>query len=350
MSLRKLGLALLCLCLVTVAVSGCGQQAAPKEEKKATPTPAPAPKPAAKPGWPTKMSIGAGSAGGGMFMAASAIAAALQKALPELGTTVEITGAAVENSQLLQAKQVEMGLITSEVAWEAFTGKYTFEGKPCTSLRTIFPGYKSVNVFVVLSNSGINKLTDLNGKIVSPGTKNSANEVFATRVIEVAGIKPKGMQAMRTPDATAALQAKQIDCYQVGIPNSTTSELDFSVSGGVKLLFLEGDIAKKFAEKYPQYIQMTLEKGALKNVTQDVKHFGSYVSFFVNESSSEDLVYAIVKACYEKREEIIKNSNVELYKGMDLANIGMTTVPYHKGAIKYFQEKGIKVPDNLIPK
>ena len=305
MSLKKLGLVLLCLCLVTVAVSGCGQQAAPpKEPEKKAPAPDP------KAAWPKKVSIGAGSAGGGMFMAASAVAAALQKVFPELGTTVEITGAAVENSQLLQAKQVEIGLITSEVSWEAFNGKYTFEGKPCSSLRTIFPGYKSVNVFVVLPNSGINKLTDLNDKIVSPGTKNSANEVFATRVMEVAGIKPKAMQAMRTPDATAALQAKQIACYQVGIPNSTTSELDFSTSGGVKLLFLEGDIAKKFAEKYPQYLRMTLEKGALKNVTQ----------------------------------------NIELYKGMDLANIGMTTVPYHKGAIKYFQEKGIKVPDNLIPK
>lgn len=301
--------------------------------------------------WPKYVSIGSGSYGGGMFMAASAVAAALQKELPDLNVTVEVTGAAVENSRLVQGQEVEIGLITTEVSWDAYYGEGTFKDLGAHSdLRTIFPGYSSVKIIVTNSIYGFERFEDLDGKLISPGTPNSANEVFTLRAIEAAGIKPAGLQAMPTPDASAALQSQQIHAYTVGFPNATTSELDISNPGLVQILFLEGDTLERFLEMFPQYFYpMTLPAGSLSCITEDVIHLGEYISFFTYKDAPEDFIYEIVKAVYENREKVIKNSYMPFYNGMDVANVDKTFIPYHKGAVKYFNEIGVDIPDELIP-
>jgi TRAP-type uncharacterized transport system substrate-binding protein len=63
----------------------------------------------------------------------------------------------------------------------------------------------------------------------------------------------------------------------------------------------------------------------------------------VVEDFPEDLAYQLTKVMLEKREDLGKvhkealNIKIENQK---TANVG---IPWHKGALKYFAEKGIKV-------
>ena len=62
----------------------------------------------------------------------------------------------------------------------------------------------------------------------------------------------------------------------------------------------------------------------------------------------EELIYQVVKACYENQ-ELITSIFSQFGKEMDLKNIGYSTIPYHAGAVRYFKEAGIDVPAELIP-
>lgn len=298
--------------------------------------------------WPETISIGAATPGGGMFVAASAVANVLQREFPEIVTTVEVTGAAVENSQLLQAGEVEMGMITTEIAWEAYNAEGVFADKPeHKRLRTLFPGYSNVFVLVTDKDNGINSIEELDKKIIATGSTGSANQQFGDRVAKAAGIEPN-VQGLRTTDAVEALKNKQIAAYVVGLPNSTTVEHE-RATGKTQILVLEGEAFTRFEELYPQYLKLQLPLNYLDCITEAKPAFGCFINVHVAEDLPEDFVYEVVKALYENRQTIIKDTNPAMAENMDLENISMATVPYHPGSIKYFLEQGYKVPDHLLP-
>jgi TRAP-type uncharacterized transport system, periplasmic component len=59
-------------------------------------------------------------------------------------------------------------------------------------------------------------------------------------------------------------------------------------------------------------------------------------------------VYQVVKTCYENR-ELIKTVFPQFSEEMDLKFIASSTIPYHEGAIRYFREVGLDIPNELIP-
>ena len=63
----------------------------------------------------------------------------------------------------------------------------------------------------------------------------------------------------------------------------------------------------------------------------------------VPENSDEKLVYEITKTLFERKDDLVKVHKDAGF--LDLANqmTGASPLPFHKGALKYYQEKGLKV-------
>jgi TRAP-type uncharacterized transport system substrate-binding protein len=65
-----------------------------------------------------------------------------------------------------------------------------------------------------------------------------------------------------------------------------------------------------------------------------------------------DVIYKILKAVYAKRADMAKVDAT--FREGDLVNFPKLTmeycdVPLHPGAVKFFRELGLKIPDNLLP-
>jgi TRAP transporter TAXI family solute receptor len=292
-----------------------------------------------------KYSIGAASAGGGFHTGATALSSVLNEKMPNMETVVEVTGASMDNVQLLQAGEVEIGLSSTEVAWEAYNGQYSFEGKPHDKLRTLIPGWPGVYMFVTLEETGINSIHDLEGKKYSSGPKGSANEVFADRVFKTFDIKPDVLN-LPTSDAANALKDGTIDGFSIAWPSSAVTELE--ISHKVKIITLNEDQRQKFLESNPPYVWLEIPPEVYKAVPNGAENFGLYNLFLVSSDVSEETVYNMVKAVYENK-DIIKQVWPNMVGGMAFENLGKTTIPYHPGAVKYFKEQGAKVPEELLP-
>jgi TRAP-type uncharacterized transport system substrate-binding protein len=74
------------------------------------------------------------------------------------------------------------------------------------------------------------------------------------------------------------------------------------------------------------------------------------IGVVAGKNISEELGYKMVKASMENfPDQVAAYPSV---KGVNLPQLTLETcnVPLHPGAIKYYREIGLKIPENLIPK
>src|SRR5438034_10365547 len=117
----------------------------------------------------------------------STIAPALAARVPESKAMMATAGTAVEVVKLLRGEQLDVGLLTSDDAYEALQGAGRFKG-PAAPLRTLAAVGSSVLHLVTLSGQGITRVSDLKGKTLASGIPGSPTETLALRVLEASGI------------------------------------------------------------------------------------------------------------------------------------------------------------------
>lgn len=349
MKLRKTALQLLAVtaltCFLAGIVCGCArrQPAAPKKEE--------AKEAEAKPEAPRigKISIGTGGTGGTYYPYGGAMAKIFNEKVPGCQATAEVTAASVENVRLVVAGQADMGLIMNDVAHQAITGTGPFKEKQ--DIRTLFAMYPNVFHAVTLAEYPIKTFSDLKGKRVSVGAPGSGTETQTKLTLDALGMKFDDFTVHRLSFAenTSALRDKIIDvgCWSVGPP--TSSIMDLATTHKIRIISMTDEEQKKVAEKYPFYVPYTLRAGTYQGQDENVRTTAVWNSVIVSAKMPEDVAYTLVKAVFDNVQMLI-----DVYKGAKDTTpentIESAVAPLHPGAVKYLKEKGLKVPEKILPK
>jgi hypothetical protein len=292
-----------------------------------------------------RISVATGGMGGVYFVIGGGIASILTK-YAGVEAAAEVTAASVDNCKLLAAKKSDMGLVIADTGYDSIRGTGIFKGKalPLKTLCTIYPHYNQV---VTLEGKGIKKVADLKGKRVSTGAPGSGTEVVAFRILEAAGInheKDIKKDRLSAAESAGALKDGKIDAYfwSGGVP--TASVLDLAASPGVKISILaHDDLVEKMNAKYgPIYYKTVIPKKSYTGLENDVPVSGVTNLLMCHQDMEEQLAYDVVKTIFEHISDLAaihaegKNINIK-------DNALNKFVPYHKGAAKYYKEKGITV-------
>ncbi len=294
-----------------------------------------------------QLSITTGGTGGVYYPLGGGFASIIGKNIPNTTAAAEVTGGSVANLQLVGTGRADMGLAQVDASWDAIRGEDKFKsGKlPIQALAVMYPNHMHV---VTIDGTGVTKMEDLKGKRVSTGSPGSATEVFAFRVIEAAGLdKDKDMRRERlgVAESVNALKDKKIDAFfwVGGLP--TAAVTDLSATPGTKLKMI--DIAQytdKMVAKYGNiYSATVIPQATYTGMDADNKNVAVWNIMMVNESMSEDLAYQLTKLLFEKREELALTHKEALNLKTENQTKAKAGVPFHKGALKYFAEAGIKV-------
>ena len=88
-----------------------------------------------------------------------------------------------------------------------------------------------------------------------------------------------------------------------------------------------------------------LPKGHFTGILEDIDVIGYDVYLTAGRNTSDELVYRVTKALWE-REEQVKKAHRELGARFSRATMIQqdVTVPYHSGAIRFFKEQGLWTP------
>jgi uncharacterized protein len=291
-----------------------------------------------------RVSIATGGMGGVYFVIGGGIASLLTK-YAGVEAAAEVTAASVDNCKLLGAKKSDMGLVIADTGYDAYKGQAVFK-KPLP-LRTLSVLYPHMNHIVTLQGNGINKVSDLKGKRVSTGAPGSGTEVIALRILQAAGLNPdKDIKKDRlgASESSGALKDGKIDAYfwSGGVP--TASVLDIAASPGVKMVLIpHADLVDKMNAKFgPIYYKAVIPKNVYTGVTVDTPVSAVGNLLMCHQDMDEQLAYNVVKAIFDHLKDLAaihkEANNITLKEGAS-----NRFVPYHKGAAKFFKEKGFNV-------
>ena len=255
--------------------------------------------------------------------------------------TIQSTGASKANIQLIAANEVEIAIVQNDVMYYAYEGVDLFSGEKITNFSTMAALYAEVCQVVANPAAGITTIADLKGKNVSVGDAGSGTEFNARQILEAYGVTFSDIQKQNLSFGASADAMKdgKIDAFFCVAGAPTTAVTDLSITKDITVLEVDEGHAVQIIETYPFYTQFSIPAGSYRGINQDVKTLAVKATFIVSEKLSEDTVYQLTKTLIESR-EVIAQAHA---KGVELSSayaVSGISVPFHKGAERYFREIG----------
>ncbi len=272
--------------------------------------------------------------GGIYYQLGVPICQVLNKYIPEIHVTPEMSIGTVENLRLIGQGKVEMGITLPLKAIEALNGTGTFKEKG--PVRTVMRLTPVVNVVVALASSGITTHEQLKGKRVNLGQpggldQNSIN-LLAAYGLTMKDYKPsvQGIGA-----GVDALKDGKFDAVITTLPLIN----QLMATHQINILWPDEAHIDKIAG-IPGYSKWLMPAGKVKGVDKPIytPDFGCTLS--CNANVDPQLVYKITKALVEHVNELKDMFNEYEYVTKEWAANPMG-VPHHDGAAKYFREAGL---------
>jgi TRAP transporter TAXI family solute receptor len=297
---------------------------------------------------PRSLSIGTGPTGGVYYPLGGGIAGLISKHIPGANATAETTPGGVDNLRLLHAGKIELGLAGPDHAWDAAQGKLRGLGEK-VAVRTIAALFSNFMHIVTLESTGIRTVADLKGKRVSTGPPGSGTEVKGLRVLEARGVTPKdlrGQDRLNVSESAGALKDHKIEAFvwNGGIP--TAAILDLAATPGIKMrLVAHGEAVAPMVAKFGRfYFVGTIGKDTYPGMPEDVPVAAEMHLLVAHERLDERLAYQITKVLLEHTPELVAIHAAAREISLKSAVVG-SPVPFHPGALRYYKEKGVSVPD-----
>ncbi len=295
----------------------------------------------------TRLSIATGGTGGVYYPLGGGMAALISKSVPGVEVTAEVTTASVDNMKLLHAGKVGLALTLPDTAWDAHEGKLKGLSEK-VAVRSLIATYSNYMHIVALDGSGIRSVADLKGKRVSTGAPGSGTEVKGLRVLEAYGLTPKDLRSqdrLGVSESAGALKDRKLDAFiwDGGLP--TAAVLDLAVTPGIKIHIIpHADAAPRMVAKYgPLYFTGVIPKGTYGGMEADVPVAAVTNLLVAHERMEEPLAYQITKALLEHTADLVAVHKAAQEITLKTAVVG-SPIPFHPGAIRYYKDKGIRVP------
>jgi len=299
-----------------------------------------------------KVEISAGSLKGALFAFGTAWAKIVNRELKgEITATVVSTAGSLENLRLLANGKTDIGFVITPQAKEAYDGRGIFK-KPAKNLRTILTYHYGGLQFVVRADSEIRTIGALKGKKVTVGAPGSAGAIYNAKALEAHGLTPKDYDRQMLPYSAGVRAIKDgvVDCFAIFAPAPIGIVMEIASTHKIRILPFERMAIDKFCKENPGFEPGYFKKGSYKNMvnTEDVPTVMTTISILSREGVDEDIIYKMTKVLFDNIAEFHlchkTAKNVVLSEALKGSSI-----PLHPGALRFYEEKGLKIRPDLIP-
>ena len=296
------------------------------------------------------ISIGTGGTGGVYYPYGGGLAKLWSQHVPDVRAVAEVTGASVENVRLAHKGETVIGEIMGDVAYQAYHGKGGFHGTPyrILGLAVMYPNVLQV---VTHKSSRIGSVSQFKGKTVSVGAPGSGTAFMSDLVLQALGIAEDSFSVRRLSfvENANALRDHSIDVGVWCVAPPTSSIMDLATTHNIKVIPFAANELRKVTERYTFYSAYELPAGVYRGVDEPVPTLSVWNVIICNADLSEDLVYSLTKVLFEHNDYMQKIHPFARFTTPQNA-VKHAPIPLHPGTIRYLKEKGLAVPDSLVPK
>ncbi len=309
------------------------------------PTEAPAPS-----GEKLRYAFGGGPVGGVFQVYADVLAITINEKLPNVDITAEGTGGSAENLRSVNAGDRQFGIVYSGDVSLGSEGLLPEDSTKYENVMPVAPLYGGVAHLVVSVNSGITSVADLVGKRIALGNAGSGAALSAERYFKALGLYDQiQVEFLGYSQAAAAMGDGQLDGFWVlaGFPNSSVTEASTFTDIRVIDIYNPG-VEGGFFTQYPFYSQRAITGGAYPGNDADVMSFQDTALWVANKDVPAEVVYDALKAIYlDGGLETLQTTHPSANEmGLEVGITGIAN-KLHPGAVKFWEEHGVTIPDEL---
>ncbi len=260
--------------------------------------------------------------------------------------SVQVTPGSRQNPIMIRDGALDLAGASSSGDSPAWKGEGLAKGKPAKNIRLMFAYSNTTYISFCLERTGIKSFEEFAGKKIGLGSKGSPTSKTSEEFFKTVGIQARFFY-MSPNEMIERLKDGLLDGSMYGVSHPWAPLLDLTSAHKVRFLTYQEKWIEDFLKKRKIYIAQNLEANVYSNQPQEIKTFGSIMAINAAASVPEDIVYLLVKTTWDHVEQIKKAAPYA--NGLTVANTMNFITPLHPGALKYYQEKGIKIPQKLLP-
>jgi len=299
------------------------------------------------PHWPKGVTIGGTNLGASAYAYQVAWAKVLSDRLG-LQAQVEATAGPVANVQLINSKQTDLGSASMGPAYDGFLGQGWARGKRHDQIRILFPMFPSYWQWWVPAKSAIRHVKDLGGLDVALSGAGSTPDYYGRKMFELFGVKPRRIINGSFTDSNNMIRDGILPASAAfaGLPHPSAVELQ--TTHNIRVLGLPRADAERFITGFPELGLGVIPPGTYKGQDAPIETITVWFVMLAHKDLPEDLAYALVKATFESRQDLIRGlKSAQETVAENIAQV--TALPLHAGAVRYYRERGIVLPPKAFP-
>ena len=193
-------------------------------------------------------------------------------------------------------------------------------------------------------------IEQVKGRNISSGSPGSGTNFMAEAVFKALGIPLDSYKDSRLSftESANALRDGTIEVGVWSVGPGTSSIMDLATTHDIRILSFTEEQTKKILAANATYASVDLAGGVYQGVEDPVPTIGVWNVMICQKSLKEDFVYGLVKALYEHNDYLLKIHPSAGYTTPENA-VKYSPIPLHPGTIRYLKEKGVDVPQKLMP-
>ena len=296
--------------------------------------------------WPSRLTLATGPTGGFAYTMGSPWAATVSS---DLGIPIspESTAGMPINVEMVNAGMVEIAFTTSDIAIQGVRGEGFADGEEQRDFRTFLMFDPNVFQLYTDASSDIHSLSDLSGHVVNPSRAGSGSDMILRGIVAALNLEPADIVNVSPAQANDLMADGRVHAA-VGtgnVPHPAPSQ--YEARTPIRLLGFTEEELEIYLDQNPQLTRMVIPAGTYANQEQDVVSVGSYIMLIANKDVPESLVYELIKSTFDNQDDLA--SAYSAYGKLVPENITRSPIPLHPGAVRYFEERGVEIPDELKP-
>ena len=193
-------------------------------------------------------------------------------------------------------------------------------------------------------------MSDIRGKTIAVGSAGSGAAANSENILKALGIwkdvKPLYLTFGASGRALTDGHADVVGMSSAPMPAIVTVEAMHKI----RLIALTDQELDTVVKQYPAYKKTVMPAGVYKSWQKDYPCIGFQVYWMAQKDLDPQIVYDMLKVAFDpKNKEFLGKVHRQL-KTLSPAFDGMKQmgIPLHAGAVKYYKEKGMSVPAELI--
>ena len=288
--------------------------------------------------------FGTGGKGGMYFAYGSELAKLIQAEDKNRTFDVKNTAGSAANLRLLREKFLDIAIVQSDTLSNAINGRGVFAAAgPGVGYAAVAGLYTEACQIVVSKNSGINDISELIGKRVSVGERESGVLQNAEQILMAHGLTFEMIEPyyLSFAEAAAALESGEIDGFFITAGAPTASVIELADKKEIKILSIAPDIQNNMMQLYKGYTRCIIPANTYKGQTEDVQTIGVKAVLVANTDLNDDVVTYLTEFVVKNAKNLPHNTtNTDLNTDYAIADIPAS---FHAGAAKFYETQGIKV-------